>query len=200
MSRLKRSRAAQPLDAEGDPRESSSFGKQLDFLANTNGQHDQRRVLGVDIGLKGALALLEETGELVDVFDMPWLADGPARRPAINPALLAAIIRPAQPAQSFVELVTSRPTDGAVQAFAFGRCRGVVEGVLAALGGPVTHLTAPQWKRAVGIPPGRDGAKDMARSEAIRRWPDKAALFARVKDDGRAEACLIGLAGLQRHA
>ena len=31
-------------------------------------------------------------------------------------------------------------------------------------------------------------------------WPDKAALFARVKDDGRAEACLIAVAGLIKDA
>jgi hypothetical protein len=39
--------------------------------------------------------------------------------------------------------------------------------------------------------------KDAARSEVIRRWPDKAELFARVKDDGRAEAALIALAGIR---
>jgi crossover junction endodeoxyribonuclease RuvC len=54
------------------------------------------------------------------------------------------------------------------------------------------------WKRAVGVPPGREGAKDAARSEAIRRWPAKATLFARIKDDGRAEAALIAVAGMLR--
>jgi hypothetical protein len=44
------------------------------------------------------------------------------------------------------------------------------------------------------------GAKDTARSEAIRRWPTKAALFARVKDDGKVEAALIAVAGLRREA
>jgi crossover junction endodeoxyribonuclease RuvC len=62
----------------------------------------------------------------------------------------------------------------------------------------VTFLTPPVWKRAIGIPPGKDGAKDAARSEAIRRWPGQAGLFARVKDDGRAEAALIAVAGLLR--
>jgi hypothetical protein len=38
----------------------------------------------------------------------------------------------------------------------------------------------------------------VSRSVAIRRWPDKAGLFARVKDDGKAEAALIGAAGLLR--
>jgi crossover junction endodeoxyribonuclease RuvC len=61
-------------------------------------------------------------------------------------------------------------------------------------------LTPPSWKRLVGLPPGRDGAKDAARAEAIRRWPEKAGLFARVKDDGRAEAALIAVAGMKREA
>jgi crossover junction endodeoxyribonuclease RuvC len=41
-------------------------------------------------------------------------------------------------------------------------------------------------------------SKEGLTRQAIRRWPDKAALFARVKDHGRAEACLIALAGLLR--
>jgi hypothetical protein len=52
--------------------------------------------------------------------------------------------------------------------------------------------------RVIGIPPGE--AKDKAHSEAIRRWPANAELFARVKDDGRAEAALIAVAGLVREA
>ena len=76
--------------------------------------------------------------------------------------------------------------------------RGCVEGVLAACGLSVAFLTPPAWKRAVGIKPGPDGAKDAARSEAIRRWPAKAALFACSKDDGRAEAALIAVAGAMR--
>jgi crossover junction endodeoxyribonuclease RuvC len=46
---------------------------------------------------------------------------------------------------------------------------------------------------------GKEGAKDAARAEAIRRWPSHASLFARVKDDGRAEAALIGVAGILRN-
>jgi crossover junction endodeoxyribonuclease RuvC len=69
---------------------------------------------------------------------------------------------------------------------------------MAALGVPIQFLTPPTWKRLIGIAPGKDGAKDAARSEAIRRWPSKANLFSRVRDDGRAEACLIAVAGIQR--
>jgi hypothetical protein len=56
---------------------------------------------------------------------------------------------------------------------------------LAACGISATHIAPAAWKRALGIPRGKDGVKDAARSEAIRRSPDKAPLFARVRDDGR---------------
>jgi hypothetical protein len=49
----------------------------------------------------------------------------------------------------------------------------------------------------IGIDPSIVGA---ACSEAIHRWPDKASFFARIKDDGRAEAALIALAAIMREA
>jgi hypothetical protein len=87
--------------------------------------------------------------------------------------------------------------EGAVGAFSFGDAKGVVRGCLAAAAIPTIFITPVTWKRVVGVPPGKD-MKDMARSNAINRWPSKAQLFARKMDDGRAEAALIGLAGLLR--
>ena len=152
-------------------------------------------ILGIDIGASGAIALLTPDGELVDVFDMPVLNDGPSGRRAVNPPLLAEIVFKPHASKAFVEYVGARPGEGVVGAFAFGRSRGVVEGVLGSVG---VTIAPAAWKRAVGLPAGREGAKDAARSEAIRRWPAKAALFARVRDDGRAEGALIALAGLKR--
>src|ERR1700733_2209505 len=130
---------------------------------------------------------------------MPILRDGPNGRPNISAALLADIVLKMQAAVAYVEFVGARPGEGAVGAFAFGRSRGVIEGVCGAAGVPLSFLTPSHWKRLVGIPPGKEGAKDAARSEAIRRWPCHAALFARVKDDGRAEAALIAIAGIMRN-
>ena len=157
-------------------------------------------VLGIDIGASGALALVSEAGELLDMADMPVLADGPAGRRTVNAALLSDIVRRWRPARAWVEHVGARPGEGAVGAFAFGRSAGTVAGVLAALGVPAATIAPASWKRAVGVPPGREGAKSLARSEAVRRWPARAALFARVKDHGRAEAALIAVAGLRREA
>ena len=154
-------------------------------------------VLGVDVGKTGAIALLEDNGQLVDVWDMPCLADGPANRRSVNAPLLAEIIYKSHAGRAYVERVGPRPMEGAVGAFAFGDAKGVVRGCLAAAAIPTIFITPVQWKRIVGVPPGKD-MKDMARSNAINRWPALAEKFKRKMDDGRAEAALIGLAGLLR--
>lgn len=157
-------------------------------------------ILGIDIGAAGAVALVTIDMVLLDVEDLPILRDGPKGRPSVNGALLAALVRRWAPSAAYVEMVGPRPGEGAVGAFAFGRSRGVVEGVLGALAVATSWITPPAWKRVIGIKPGKDGAKDAARSEAIRRWPELASRFARVKDDGRAEAALIAVAGILREA
>jgi crossover junction endodeoxyribonuclease RuvC len=154
------------------------------------------RVIGVDLGSAGALALLVD-GDLVEVADMPILRDGPNSRPTVNPALLAPFFRRWNPRIAYIEFVSARPGEGPTGAFAFGRSRGCIEGVLGALAVPVAWITAPAWKRALGL---SFASKDAARSEAIRRWPAQAELFARVRDDGRAESALIAVAGLLREA
>lgn len=157
-----------------------------------------KTILGVDIGTQGALASLSERGALIGVEDMPILRDGPAKRPTVNAPLLTAIVECWRPSRAFIEFVGARPGEGPAGASAFGRSRGIVEGVLGACAVSTTHIARAAWKRAVGIPPGREGAKDFARSEAIRRWPAHASQFARFKDGGRAEACLIAVAGMKK--
>lgn len=153
-------------------------------------------VLGIDIGVQGAVAVLSYDGKLVDVYEMPCLHDGPAGRRTVNAPLLASIIWATNANRAFVEHVSARPKEGAVGAFAFGRSRGVIEGVLAAAAIPCAFITPASWKRAVGLAPGRD--KDASRAAAIRRWPGQANIFKLKKSDGLAEAALIGVAGLAR--
>lgn len=104
---------------------------------------NQAPILGIDIGVKGAIARLTPDGELFDVFDIPCLNDGPAGRRNVNGPLLAEIIAQSHASRAYIELVGVRPGEGAVGAFSFGRSRGVVEGVVAALGVPTTH-TSPR--------------------------------------------------------
>jgi|SRR6478752_4030985 len=156
--------------------------------------------LGIDIGVTGALALLDQNGNLIAVHDMPVLQDGPAGRRTINGILLAQLIRTLPPIkEAYIELVGPRPKEGPVGAFAFGRSRGTIEGVLAGLEIPAKNISPAAWKRVIGLPPGKDEAKDKSRSEAIRRWPAQADKFKRKKDDGRSDSALIGVAGIAKN-
>ena len=154
-------------------------------------------ILGIDPGVNGAIVEMTPQGELIQIHDMPTLADGAKGRRAINAPLLASIVFKSHAIKAFCELVGPRPGEGAVGAFGFGRSRGVIEGVLAACGVPVIMVAPPVWKRAAGIGAGKEN-KDSARSVAIARWPSQAELFARKCDIDRAEACLIAVAGLGR--
>jgi hypothetical protein len=161
-------------------------------------------VLGIDPGAHGAVAILSLSGELLGVEDIPSLQE-PSGRFATNAPLLAEIIAnplrthndDGQVQRIYCEFVGARPTDGSVQAFAFGRARGVIEGIAGAFDLEVVFLTPPTWKRFAGVPPGK-AFKDVARTKAVSRWPAHAPLFALKKHIDRAEACFIGAAGLAR--
>ena len=153
-------------------------------------------VLGIDPGAKGAIAILSETGELIEVIDMPASLEANGRQ-TTNAPLLASVIVKSQANRIFCEFLASRPSDGVMQAFSFGRCRGVIEGIAGAYDLPVVFITPPTWKRFAGVPPGKEN-KDVARTRAIARWPAHAGAFARKTDIDRAEACFIGAAGLHR--
>src|SRR5208283_5383267 len=105
------------------------------------------RVLGIDLGISGALALVGRDGGLIDVADMPVLHDGAKGRATVNAPLLATLVAKWRPSEAFVEYIGPRPAEGAVGAFAFRQCKGVVIGVMGALAVPVAFLTPPAWKR-----------------------------------------------------
>jgi crossover junction endodeoxyribonuclease RuvC len=155
-------------------------------------------VIGIDPGAHGAVAGLDDSGQISWIEDTPSTTEANGRT-ATNAPLLAGILARAQARVAFCEFVGARPTDAKAAAFAFGRARGVIEGVCGALSIPIVFITPPVWKRLADIPPGVEH-KDLARTRAIARWPAHAELFRRKCDVDRAEACLIAIAGLRRES
>ena len=89
-----------------------------------------------------------------------------------------------------IERVSAMPTQGVTSMFSFGRNFGQWEGVIAAIGCTVNHVSPVRWKRAMlkDLPKG----KETSRLRAIQLFPDLAGELSRKKDNGRAEAVLIG--------
>ena len=152
-------------------------------------------ILGIDCGLHGAVAILADDGTFIDVLDMPTVKVkvGKSNKTRIAPQALALLIAAHRPSHAFIESVSASPQMGVSSAFAFGEGKGVVDGILAALGVPVTYVTPATWKRAMQV----TADKGSSRRRAMQLWPARAALFQRVMDDGRSEAALIALHGLR---
>lgn len=154
-------------------------------------------VLGVDPGLSGALALLDTDTGIFDIIDMPvhrLARNGKAKNELALYDLAAWITT--KPDAAYVERVGSMPGQGVSSCFSFGKSTGAVLGIIAARQIPITEVAPVTWKRALGISSG--AGKDASRALISRLYPKQAALFSRVKDDGRADAALIALWGAQQ--
>ncbi|CAN5601200.1 hypothetical protein BH24ACT5_BH24ACT5_17340 [soil metagenome] len=137
-------------------------------------------IVGIDPGLSGALAALDGD-DLREVVDMPVVDK------TVIPALVADWLRLHSPDVVIVEQVASMPRQGVSSTFRFGMAYGVVLGVTATIGYRVEHIRPHLWKKTMGL----TADKNRSRRMACDRWPLHADLFARVKDDGRAEAALL---------
>ena len=138
-------------------------------------------ILGIDPGKSGAIAALTLDGDLL------WVED---RTPLTGAAIgtwLAERLHGENVVTCWVERVHAMPKQGVTSVWTFGEGYGALLGALGALAIRVEHVTPGVWKRAAGL----NADKTASRQRASERWPADAPLFKRVKDDGRAEACLI---------
>lgn len=155
-------------------------------------------IIGCDPGAHGAFAVMID-GELVDIDDMPILTVkvGKTMRARVDldgvwdlfKQYEALHIRPGDRVLFVIEEVGPTPKDGARSAFAFGRGSAVPEVCAAGMGWPRTKVTPPVWKRQLKL----RKEKDEARRRAKELFPGFSRTFARVKDDGRAEAALLAV-------
>ena len=137
----------------------------------------------IDPGVSGAIAIFDGT-TLATVTDMPvahyvgWahnLADGNAVAELVEAWAVDRVI---------LEVIQPRPGNGMKSVAASAASWGMV---LGALHNVRTVLVAPQtWTKALGVGSDKSAHRSAARNLFGGDW------FDRVKDDGRADAALIG--------
>lgn len=152
------------------------------------------RVLGIDPGASGAIALLDTEQNTIAVIDMPCvdIRRGTRNVRHVSAQALSLVVAALQPIDhAVVERVHSMPGQGVSSTFAFGRAFGVCEGVLAGAGVRYTDVAPATWMRALRL----TGGKDAARHMAMQLFPAEAERFSRKKDDGRADATLLAVYG-----
>lgn len=153
--------------------------------------------LGCDPGLSGAVALWKPEPNALAFIDMPTLRLKPGSNKRTLDALELAralderldLSLDKQVGCVVIEQAGSRPGEGTASAHANGRNWGVAYGILCSHFLPIEIVAPHVWKRGMNCPKAKDGA----RARASQLLPGHAGKWARVKDDGRAEAALLAL-------
>jgi crossover junction endodeoxyribonuclease RuvC len=141
------------------------------------------RILGIDPGVTGGIAVLSET---IEVHDIP-VAGG-----EINIDELVRIVRDAKPDMAIIERASSRPGQGVSSTFKYGVAYGMLRAIVGMCEIP-SHLVTPTvWKRHFKL----SADKEKSRALAIRLWPG-CGFFSHKKDHGRSEAALIARYGVE---
>jgi len=145
---------------------------------------------GIDPGVTGAIAFLNDDLSLIEVLDMPtMLLTG--KKQQVNAAALANILRDwGNGATAYLERVSAMPGQGVASMFNFGMGFGIIKGVLGALQIPMVLVSPVTWKKRAGL---QGKEKDASRTLAQQLYP--AAPLGRKKDIGRADAILIARYG-----
>ena len=152
------------------------------------------KVIGIDPGLSGGFALVEDGG-LIHVDGVPIFKASGRGNDVDWASLSAAMLLTCDGADHcFIERVGARPGQGSSSMFKFGYTAGGVRGIIAVMNIPVTLVVPGKWKKAMGL----SASKDAAVARAADLFPTHATAFRGPKGglrDGLAEAALIAKYG-----
>jgi len=152
-------------------------------------------VIGIDPGITGAIATVNQDKLIITLADLPTYTATKSKK-QLNAAELTNMMKSTNiEAKVYIEKVGAMPKQGVVSMFNFGKTCGIIEGVCAALQMPYEYVTPQKWKKAAGLI-GQD--KDYSRTIAIQQYPEVASRLKRKKDIGRADALHIAMYGYER--
>jgi crossover junction endodeoxyribonuclease RuvC len=160
------------------------------------------KFLGIDPGLNGAIALYTQTCDSYDLetHDIPTheITVNGRKRNRVDLHSLARIVANLAPGVelAIIEDVHAMPKQGVTSSFSFGFVAGAIQGVVAANNLRVQLVQPGPWKRYFGV----TADKDSSRRCASQLFPAYSHLWARKKDDGRAEAAILAYYGERLHA
>jgi len=161
--------------------------------------------IGVDPGFQGAIAVLDNDGQMIWVWDMPLVnRKGRTRQrecdlPALNGIFRA--VASCSPSPVFLEWPTTRPDEAAEASKRFGVGLGQVEAMSVANGLAIVRVSPNKWKLDLGLPGKKNKtcsaseSRHMACDRAVSLIPNVTAEMVHGPRggalDGRAEALLI---------
>ena len=150
------------------------------------------RIFGIDPGLSGAIAVLEDE-VVLDIIDLPVMAEGKKNKRQLNSAQLSQYISKnvenIHKTSVVVEQVNAMPGQGVTSMFNFGQTFGAIKGISATLKLPIYFVRPSKWKKHFDL---INSSKDASRTKAIEIYPSLAEKLSKKKDVNKSDAILIG--------
>ncbi len=149
------------------------------------------KIIGIDPGLSGAIAIIENN-TVLGIFDMPVMAEGKKNKRQLNSAQLVNIIKEYVKKEEeivvVVEQVNAMPGQGVTSMFNFGQTFGAIKGVCAALNLPIFFVRPSKWKKYFEL---INSSKDSSRTKVIEMYPSLSNKLSKKKDVNKSDAILI---------
>ena len=149
------------------------------------------KIIGIDPGLSGAIAILENN-KVLNLFDMPVMSEGKKNKKQLNSSHLVNIIKEniAQNEEIavVVEQVNAMPGQGVTSMFNFGQTFGAIKGLCAALELPIYFARPSKWKKHFEL---INSSKDASRTKVIEMYPKLSNQLTKKKDVNKSDAILI---------
>ena len=150
-------------------------------------------IIGIDPGISGALCFMEH-GKIIDVIDMPSMADGKKNKKQVNGSQvfneISRYIKDKNPndIKVIIEHVSAMPGQGVTSMFNFGQSFGILKGICSAMNLPVYFVRPAKWKKYFSL---INASKDASRTKAIEIFPYFSVNLSKKKDANKADAILI---------
>ena len=149
------------------------------------------KIIGIDPGLSGAVAILENK-KVLEIFDMPVMPEGKKNKRQLNSAQLVNIIKENinsdEEIAVVVEQVNAMPGQGVTSMFNFGQTFGAIKGLCAALELPIFFVRPSKWKKYFEL---INSSKDSSRTKVIEMYPTLSNKLSKKKDVNKSDAILI---------
>ena len=150
------------------------------------------KIIGIDPGLSGAIAILENN-KVLNIFDIPVMTEGKKNKRQLNSALLVNLLKENinkedEEVAVVVEQVNAMPGQGVTSMFNFGQTFGAIKGICAALEFPIYFVRPSKWKKHFEL---INSSKDSSRTKVIEMYPKLSNQLAKKKDVNKSDAILI---------
>ena len=150
-------------------------------------------IIGIDPGISGAICFFEN-GNIIDVIDMPSMAEGKKNKKQVNSAQIHNEIRsriknvPKDNISVVIEQVSAMPGQGVTSMFNFGQSFGVLKGICASMQLSMYFVRPAKWKKYFNL---IKTEKEASRTKIIEIFPQISGKLSKKKDVNKADAILI---------